>query len=71
MPAAIDGKKLCTKCNRKLSVDQFYRQSARRDGRMSSCKKCETNTGDLVTSGYNQKIYGATLNLFKERYGNG
>jgi len=33
-------EKTCTKCGKKKRIDLFYRQSARKDGRMAQCKKC-------------------------------
>jgi NAD-dependent SIR2 family protein deacetylase len=64
--------KLCTKCNRKLSRDQFYKQAARKDGLMSSCKSCEskrTTAGGLIESRHNKTVYAATLSEMKKRLG--
>lgn len=64
--------KLCTRCNRKLALEKFHRQRNKGSGRMARCKKCEAdlkNVGDLVESPYNQKVYGVTMDMFKNRFG--
>lgn len=66
--------KLCKGCNRKLPLDQFFRRAASKDGHSFKCKRCESkraNVGDAVESDHNKKVYRATFQMFRERFGNG
>lgn len=32
--------KKCSKCGKKMSVNKFYNDSARKDGKRAECKEC-------------------------------
>nr|BAR32840.1 recombinase [uncultured Mediterranean phage uvMED] len=38
----VEGSKVCVRCNEKKSFEDFYKDSRKKDGRFSHCKKCDS-----------------------------
>jgi len=63
-------KKICSKCGKSKSINQFYKESRVRDGRMSRCKICHNEIMSELRkgSGYSGRYYRKNIMVMREYY---
>lgn len=59
-------EKVCTKCGKKKSIDDFFKDKQKKSGRRPDCKECNTKVSTNWTKNNKDKHHGYEI---KHKYG--